>query len=162
MEISPLDSFDVDHLEPTAIEVVLHLPRLSREDMRESTWLFSRVLATASCYASVQQPAALAEILCRCLLAAADELIHRPESLLGHFRGPQHEPWFQRQCEILAPSLPGAEMNRNAISRMFDEWEIDDVNRQLIKSAAIVLAVGSLVTTGRLPLQQQPDKWAMN
>lgn len=162
MEIPLLEPFDIDHLEPVTVEVTLRLPRITNADTREAAQQFSRVLASAGAYDIYEQPADLACILSRCLFAVADELLQNPRNLLSLFCRPQYEPWFERRCDLLAPSAAGAALNRAAIASTLDCWQIDDANRQLLKSATIILAVGSLGTIGRLPMQVQPETQAMN
>ncbi|MAT70841.1 MAG: hypothetical protein CMJ58_15105 [Planctomycetaceae bacterium] len=162
MEIPPLEPFDIDHLEPVTVEVTLRLPRLTDADSRAAAQQFSGVLAAAGSWNIYEQPAELASFLSHCLLAVADELLEDPRSLLSLFCGPQYEPWFERRCDLLAPSGAGAALNRAAIANTLDRWKIDDANQHLLKSAAIVMAIASLATIGRLPLQEQPDLQAMN
>ena len=59
MDIPPLEPFDIDHLDPVTVEIVLRLPRLSRVDTRDATRLFSRALATTNSPHIHQTPGAL-------------------------------------------------------------------------------------------------------
>ena len=153
MEIPPLHGFDIDHLDPITIETTLTLPRISETEVRESTRLFSAVLANHAGGNAWREPQRLVEFLSRCLLSASFELVRNPSGVLACFRSRDGLPWFERECELVTPSDSGARENRHLIAKQLDDWGLESEQRDLIRSATLVIAVGSLGNIGRLPMQ---------
>lgn len=162
MPIPPIPTFDIDSLEPFTVETTLQLPRLSNEDVRAATHTFSVAVANISECDAHRDPKLFAELFVRCLLMVSYELIETPEAILAQFRDERFDPWLEHRCKVLVPSARGAGENRRAVAEFLSSWSAGPVSLSTLKTSAVLIAVGSLVAIGRLPVQEAPEPMQMN
>lgn len=162
MQIPPMPAFDIDALEPVTIETTLRLPSVSTKDVRAATQSFSSALAHVGGCDAHREPDLLVELLMRSLLMVSHELLVKPVEVLSPFDHSRFRPWFERRCEVLVPSARGAAENQQELVEFLSSWRADLAVRETLKTSAVLIAVGSLSTIGRLPIQEAPEPSQMD
>ncbi|QDV73670.1 hypothetical protein [Botrimarina mediterranea] len=144
--------FDISNLEPVLLQATLKLPSLSPADVRAGSHLFSSALADGGYCDARRNPAVLTELLTRCLLAVSTELLEQPDRVLACFDTDRFGPRSERSCDLLVASGAGATKNAFWIERRVRRWKMSDECWAAVRAGIVTMAVGSLVTIGRLPL----------
>ena len=157
MQIPPMSDFEIDSLEPVAVEVTLRLPSIRQEDVRAATLSFSSALARVGDCGAHREPQLFAELLTRCLFVVSHRLVEQPIQVLSLFSDGRFDPWRERRCEILVPSARGAAENQQTLVEFLSSWCSDAADREVLQTSAALIAIGSLSNSGRMPLHEAPE-----
>lgn len=160
MIVPPIHAIDLEELAADAATrtLVLRLPKMTEADVQHQGRYVAHLLQASPQSDPSANPQLVCEVLARSLIQVGHELGTAPQSVLQRLDPNGELPRRPKRCRLMTLSSEGAAENTGAIAEAFNAMGLDELTRASLLFSVAFIAVGSLVTLGRLPLQEVPEQ----